>query len=95
MNYFDKSLFSTDDKLVLNVANSFGVHTDYRRPANLATDSAGKIDTIRDLIFYEEQLIDAEFDYILDLDITSPLRTINDIENAYKWQHNHSNHQRH
>lgn len=79
-----KIAFSTDDKLVLNVANSFGVHTDYRRPANLATDSAGKIDTIRDLIFYEEQLIDAEFDYILDLDITSPLRTINDIENAYK-----------
>ena len=79
-----KIAFSTDDTLIKNVAKSFGIDTNYKRPANLATDSAGKIDTLRDLICYEEELVGCEFEYILDLDITSPLRTINDVEKAFK-----------
>lgn len=86
--YGAKIAFSTDDTLIKNVAKSFGINTDYKRPANLATDYAGKIETLRDLICYEEELIGGEFEYILDLDITSPLRTINDVENAFKLIYN-------
>ena len=40
------------------------------------------MDTIKDVLLYEESLSHYNFDYILDLDITSPLRTIEDVEKA-------------
>jgi CMP-N-acetylneuraminic acid synthetase len=48
----------------------------------LATDSAGKIDTIKDVLLYEESSFNNKYDYLLDLDITSPLRTFEDVEQA-------------
>ncbi len=85
-----KISFSTDDTSIKNVAKSLGIETNYFRPENLATDSAGKIETIRDLIIYEEKLIGSEYEYILDLDITSPLRTINDVITAFNIFKNNS-----
>ena len=75
---------STDDNAIRQAAEICGVKTDYTRPYFLATDSAGKIDTIKDLVFYEESLTGDKYDYILDLDVTSPLRTLEDIEEALK-----------
>ena len=77
-----KAALSTDDNEIKKIAHDAGLFTNYVRPEFLATDSAGKIDTIRDLLLYEEALINKKYDYILDLDITSPLRTINDVEEA-------------
>jgi len=79
-----KIAFSTDDLEIKSIAESLGLKTNYIRPPFLATDSAGKIDTLRDLICFEENILGKEYEYILDLDITSPLRTFNDIENAFK-----------
>lgn len=73
---------STDDSEIKAVAATHGVSTDYVRPEFLATDVAGKIDTIRDLLLYEESLVDYKYDYVLDLDVTSPLRTLEDVEKA-------------
>ena len=73
---------STDDLEIKSVASDHGVLTEYIRPAYLSTDAAGKIDTIKDLLLYEESLAGYKFDYILDLDVTSPLRTLHDIEEA-------------
>jgi CMP-N,N'-diacetyllegionaminic acid synthase len=75
---------STDDLEIKSVAADHGVFTEYIRPEYLSTDAAGKIDTIKDLLLYEESLVDYKFDYILDLDVTSPLRTLHDIEGALK-----------
>jgi CMP-N,N'-diacetyllegionaminic acid synthase len=75
---------STDDEQVKKIAAELGVHTDYTRPENLATDAAGKIDTIADILVYEEQRKGSRYDYVLDLDITSPLRTIDDLERAFE-----------
>ncbi len=74
---------STDDLDIKQTAENFGIKSNYIRPEYLATDSAGKIDVIRDLINYEEKKSGIKFDIILDLDVTSPLRTIDDLENAY------------
>lgn len=78
-----KIALSTDDIEIKEAAAKCGVVTDYMRPDLLATDAAGKIDTIKDLVLYEESLIKDKYDFILDLDLTSPLRTINDIEKAF------------
>jgi N-acylneuraminate cytidylyltransferase len=77
-----KIVISTDDEAIKIAANKVGVFTEYVRPYFLATDVAGKIDTIKDLLLYEESLVKYKYDYILDLDVTSPLRTLEDLEKA-------------
>jgi CMP-N,N'-diacetyllegionaminic acid synthase len=74
---------STDDPTVKEIAASLGVISQYVRPDFLATDSAGKVDTIYDLLLFEEKVSSKKFDFILDLDITSPLRTLDDLLNAF------------
>lgn len=75
--------FSTDSADIRELADHLGFRTDYLRPEYLATDSAGKIDTIRDLIRYEEEKKSKKYDFILDLDVTSPLRTVEDLNRAF------------
>lgn len=73
---------STDSVTIREVAAEYGLQTNYIRPAELATDTAGKVDVIKSLIGYQEQTLKKEYDFILDLDITSPLRTQEDLEKA-------------
>jgi len=73
---------STDDDEIKKVAASFGIVTSYQRPAHLGSDSAGKIDTIKDLLYCKEQATGKRYDYVLDLDVTSPLRTEGDLKAA-------------
>jgi len=77
-------VISTDDEQVKKIAAQLGVYTEYIRPTKLATDTAGKIDTIADVLAYEEQRNGLQYDYVLDLDITSPLRTIEDLVRAFE-----------
>lgn len=77
-----KVALSTDDLEIKSVAAEHGIYSNYLRPEFLATDAAGKIDTIKDLLLYEELLVDFKYDFILDLDVTSPLRTLSDLEGA-------------
>lgn len=70
---------STDDSEILNIANECGLKTDYKRPDYLATDKAGKIEVLNDVLLFYEDKKQKHYDVILDLDITSPLRTIKDL----------------
>lgn len=89
--YNVKIALSTDDKDIKAAAQKCGLETSYTRPESLASDTAGKIDTIKDLLLYEEALIDGKYDYILDLDLTSPLRTVADLEEALNLIRNDEN----
>lgn len=73
---------STDDLKIKSVAEMYGLHTKYVRPEALAGDTVGKIDVLRDILLYEEESGNKKYDFLLDLDITSPLRTMDDITNA-------------
>ncbi|OFX23725.1 MAG: cytidyltransferase [Bacteroidetes bacterium GWA2_31_9b] len=75
---------STDNDLIADVSAKYGLKTDYRRPLELATDTAGKIDTIKDVLLFSETLYNKKFEYILDLDVTSPLRTVYDLISAFE-----------
>ena len=70
---------STDSAAIREVAAHHGLSTDYARPDYLATDTAGKMDVWRDLLAHEEARCGGRFDYFLDMDVTSPLRTTADI----------------
>lgn len=75
---------SSDDPKIIEIAKLFGLSTEYKRPEQLATDTAGKIDTIKDLLLYTEKENKLIFDFVLDLDVTSPLRTLEDLETAFR-----------
>lgn len=74
---------STDSIEIKNIAENFELNTKYIRPQSLATDTAGKIETILHLLEYEEKTRNITYDYILDLDISSPFRSLDDLKNAF------------
>ena len=55
-----------------------------KRPSKLASDKAAKIPAIQHALLESEKHFEQQFDVVIDLDVTSPLRSINDIKNAYK-----------
>lgn len=81
--YNGKVALSTDSLEIKSVAEAFGLITDYIRPQSLAGDRVGKIDTIKDVVLYHEKVDGCQYDYVLDLDVTSPLRTIADLEESF------------
>jgi CMP-N,N'-diacetyllegionaminic acid synthase len=82
---------STDDTEIKRAAEKYGINTPYVRPIHLATDSAGKIETIEDILNYEEQQRALKYDYLLDLDVTSPLRTYDDLKHSFEILRNDTN----
>lgn len=74
---------STDSEEIKTAARSFGVVTEYTRPTALATDGAGKVETIADLLMFEERHRAKKYDVVLDLDLSSPLRTQEDLLAAF------------
>lgn len=75
---------STDDEAIRSVATSNGLHTGYVRPADLSNDQTGKIETIAGVLEYEESSRQKRYDFILDLDVSSPLRNIQDLASAFE-----------
>jgi CMP-N,N'-diacetyllegionaminic acid synthase len=49
------------------------------RPPELATDTAGKVPAIRHALIEAERMTGKTFTHIIDLDVTAPLRTLDDI----------------
>jgi CMP-N,N'-diacetyllegionaminic acid synthase len=75
---------STDSDEILKVAFDSGLSTNYQRPELFAGDTVGKIDAIKDVLLWYEKTNLCKYDYILDLDVTSPLRNLNDLVNAFE-----------
>lgn len=75
---------STDSDKIKMVAAEYGVSTSYSRPEELANDNAGKMGAIQHLKEYEEKRLNITFDYIMDLDVSAPMRTFSDIEQAFE-----------
>lgn len=72
-------IVSTDDPEIASVARAYGAEVPFLRPAELAGDKIQKAPALQHTIrFLEEQ--GQKIDIIIDLDPTSPLRTVEDIE---------------
>lgn len=72
-------VLSTDAEKIKAKAAEFGLATNYSRPAELATDKAGKIGAIADVLHFSEQENGIRYDFVLDLDVTAPLRSVDDL----------------
>lgn len=75
-------IVSSDSDAILEVAAQCGLDTDYKRPAYLADDICGKPDAIRDAMLWGEARRGKEYDMVVDLDVTSPIRTMEDIDKS-------------
>lgn len=76
---------NTDSELLLKQMDE--LHVDYlpiSREESLAGDVVGKKDVIKDTMLKCEQKLQMCFDVVVDLDLTSPLRTVDDILGTLK-----------
>lgn len=82
---FDVAVNSDSNKLLnLVTKNPFFKITTIIRNAELSGDSVPKIAVIDDCFKWMENHKKKKYDIVIDLDITSPLRTVKDIENLIK-----------
>jgi len=81
---FEHIVVSTDSDDIANIAKSYGAEVFFKRGKKLASDTAGKLDVIKDAFVRSEKYYNKKFEYLVDLDVTSPLRSVEDIINAFK-----------
>lgn len=75
---------STDSNEILKVAAKYELLSEYQRPESLSGDTIGKIDVISDILLWNERRFNFNYDYVLDMDVTSPLRNISDLISAFR-----------
>lgn len=79
----DDIIVSTDSDEIASVAKDFGAQVPFRRPTNLADDEAAKLPVIQHALEWMETQRGIKYDYIVDIDATTPLRKPKDIDNCY------------
>lgn len=82
-NLFEHIVISTDSDDIANVAKECGAEVFFKRSAEMASDTAGKLDVIKDTFVRSEEHYNRTFDYLIDLDATAPLRSVEDIINSF------------
>lgn len=74
---------TTDDERIIKVVEDYGLHVPFKRPAELATDTASTYEVLlHALKFYED--MGERFDAVVLLQATSPFRTGKHIYEALK-----------
>jgi len=81
---FEHIVISTDSDDIAEIAQQYGAEVFYKRSTEMASDTAGKLDVIRDAFIKSEKHYAQQFDYLIDLDATAPLRNIADITESFK-----------
>lgn len=80
--YLDEIMLNTNSEKIANIARKFGVNVPFLRPENLAQDTSSTFDVIKHTIEFYKNELKKEFDFIVLLEPTSPLREVCDIDNA-------------
>lgn len=73
--YIDRVVLSSDDDEIIDVARRLGLEVPFRRPAELAMDDTPTNDVLLHLLAKIQG-----YDYLVLLQITSPMRTAEDID---------------
>ena len=75
-------IVSTDDEQIADIAKQYGAAVPFIRPVELATDAASKWPVFIHALEQYEKLNGITVDYIVDMDVTVPLKTTADIDGA-------------
>jgi CMP-N,N'-diacetyllegionaminic acid synthase len=82
--HISETIISTDSSEIANISESFGAKVPFIRPKELSDDTANSFDVIKHAIkFLKTQ--SEEFDLVICLQPTSPLRKSEDIDKAIEY----------
>jgi N-acylneuraminate cytidylyltransferase len=73
--YIDRLILSSEDDEIIRIAKEYGCEVPFKRPVELAQDNTPGIEPVLDAI---KKL--PNYDYVILLQPTSPLRTVEDID---------------
>ncbi|WCT55362.1 acylneuraminate cytidylyltransferase family protein [Paenibacillus kyungheensis] len=76
-------IVTTDSPRIAEVARDAGATVPFLRPEELSTDEAKSIDVLEHAVDFCEQQLKQYYPYIMLLQPTSPLRQVQDIEQAF------------
>tara|TARA_B110001452_G_scaffold121497_1_gene100803 strand:- start:1655 stop:2359 length:705 start_codon:yes stop_codon:yes gene_type:complete len=81
--FIQKVVVSTDSKKISEISKKYGASVPFFRPKKYATDKANDFVVLKHALdFFKNK--GENFDYIIMLQPTSPLRDLNDIDNSIK-----------
>lgn len=84
--YLDRVIVSTDDKEILDISKKYGAEVPFMRPKELAMDNAKGVDVVlHALVSLKEDDRRKQYDLIMLLQPTSPLRKSVDIDKAIEF----------
>jgi CMP-N-acetylneuraminic acid synthetase len=78
--YIDEVRVTTDGEDIARIAKKFGASVPFLRPSELASDIATTFDAVKHAIDFYAQKMQRQFDYIVLLEPTSPLREKDDLD---------------
>lgn len=81
---FEHVVVSTDSDSIADTAIKFGAEVFFKRPIELAADTSAKIPVIQHALQESEKYYNKKFAILVDLDATSPLRSLDDIIQSVK-----------
>jgi CMP-N,N'-diacetyllegionaminic acid synthase len=81
---FEHIVISTDSDDIASIAKEYGAEVFFKRSPEIASDTAGKLDVIKDAFVRSEAYYEKKFDYLIDLDATAPLRAVEDITKSFE-----------
>ena len=79
--YIDTVIVSTDNQEIADVSKAYGAEVPFLRPAELASDYAQTIDAVLHAVYTLKEM-GKEYDYLVLLQPTQPLRSAEDIDHA-------------
>lgn len=88
---FEHIVISTDSDTIASTSKEYGGEVFFKRNPEMASDTASKLDVIQDAFIRSERHYQETFDYLVDLDATAPLRSVEDIINSYQQFLNNDN----
>jgi len=80
--YVDRIIVSTDSTEIAGVGEKFGADIPFIRPSYLSEDSSTSVDVICHAIEFMSEKLGENFDFVILLEPTSPLRTSEDVDLA-------------
>lgn len=79
---FDCVAVTSDSNRYLEIASEYSVDIAVQRPSYLSVDTVTKLGAIEHAVSFAENATSINYDIIVDLDVTSPLRNRDDIYGA-------------
>jgi CMP-N,N'-diacetyllegionaminic acid synthase len=78
--HIDRLILSTDDEEISDVARHWGCEVPFLRPAHLGADNVQTVDVVKHAL----TTIGGSYEYVMQLQPTSPLRSTEDIDGAIR-----------